>query len=91
MIASAPPLTPPPNCRPSNSSIASDLALLAKNLAMRRRKTLPTATGRTPPFFLDKDVSESRHSALEIKAGESPATKVYKLCYRFQSKLFFRV
>ena len=85
MIASAPPLMPTPNCKLSNSSIASDLASPAKHFAMRRRNTSPTAIGRTPPFFLDKAVSEAQQSALEIKTGKRPL--LYKLCYRFQCKL----
>ena len=61
-----------PNCKLSNSSIAPDSASLTKRFAIRRRNTSPTAIGRTPPFFLDKDVNEAQQSALEIKAGKSP-------------------
>ena len=39
---------------------------------MRRRNSSPTAIGRTPPFFLDKAVSEAQQSALEIKTGKRP-------------------
>ena len=78
MTASAPPLTPTPNCRPSNSSIVSDLASLAGHFALRRRNSSPTAIRTTPLFFLDKAVSEAQQSALELKAGKSPFVPNFK-------------
>ena len=88
MIALVPPLTPAPNCRLSNSSIAFDLVSLDRHFAMRRRNTSPTAIGLTPLFSSDKAASEAQQSDLEIKSEKkSPTTKIFKLCYRVQSKL----
>ena len=77
MIASAPPLTPTPSRMESNKSIASDFASFAKHLALRHLRSSLTAIGRTPPFFLDRAVSDAKLRAFEINEGNLPLLPVF--------------
>ena len=77
MIASTPPLTPTPSWMESNHLIASDFASFTKHLTMRRLRILFTAIGRTPPFFLDRTVSDALQKAFEINEGHLPLLPVF--------------
>ena len=82
MAASALKAQPTPTCKGSRYSAAFSRALVQAHLLAKRRKTSPTAIGRTsPPSFLSawRDAPAMKGAML---AGTRPASRVFKASVR---------